>query len=75
MLEIQRIRNEKEVVIEGLKKRHFDARPIIDELIEVDASWRSKKGEFGVYRCTNESNLEANRYVVQGRKGRRSKYS
>ncbi|MCR9172136.1 MAG: serine--tRNA ligase [bacterium] len=45
MLEIQRIRNEKEAVIEGLKKRHFDARPIVDELIEVDASWRSKKGE------------------------------
>lgn len=45
MLEIQRIRNEKEAVIEGLKKRHFDARPIVEELIEVDASWRSKKGE------------------------------
>lgn len=45
MLEIQRIRNEKEAIIEGLKKRHFDARPIVDELIEVDASWRSKKGE------------------------------
>ncbi len=45
MLEIQRIRNEKEVIIEGLKKRHFDARPIVEELIEVDASWRSKKGE------------------------------
>ncbi|XOV69266.1 MAG: serine--tRNA ligase [Fluviicola sp.] len=45
MLEIQRIRNEKEAIIEGLKKRHFDARPIVEELIEVDASWRSKKGE------------------------------
>ncbi|MDC0257124.1 serine--tRNA ligase [Crocinitomicaceae bacterium] len=45
MLEIQRIRNEKEAIIESLKKRHFDAQPIIDELIEVDTSWRSKKGE------------------------------
>lgn len=45
MIEIQRIRNEKEAVIGGLKKRHFDARPIVEELIEVDASWRSKKGE------------------------------
>ncbi|GAB5417703.1 MAG: serine--tRNA ligase [Crocinitomicaceae bacterium] len=45
MLEIQRIRSEKEAIIEGLKKRHFDARPIVEELIEVDASWRSKKGE------------------------------
>lgn len=45
MLEIQRIRNEKEAIIEGLKKRHFDARPVVEELIETDASWRSKKGE------------------------------
>lgn len=45
MLEIQRIRNEKEAIIEGLKKRHFDARPIIDELIQIDASWRSKKAD------------------------------
>lgn len=45
MLEIQRIRNEKEAIIEGLKKRHFDAQPILDELIDVDASWRSKKTE------------------------------
>lgn len=45
MLEIQRIRNEKEAIIEGLKKRHFDARPIVEELIEIDASWRSKKSE------------------------------
>jgi len=45
MLEIQRIRTEKEAIIEGLKKRHFDAKPIVDELISVDASWRSKKAE------------------------------
>jgi seryl-tRNA synthetase len=45
MLEIQRIRNEKEAVIEGLKKRHFDATPIVNELIAVDESWRSKKAE------------------------------
>jgi len=45
MLEIQRIRNEKEAIIEGLKKRHFDARPIMEELIDADTSWRSKKGE------------------------------
>ena len=45
MLEIQRIRNEKEAVIEGLKKRHFDAAPIIDELTKADEQWRSKKAE------------------------------
>lgn len=45
MLEIQRIRNEKDTIIEGLKKRHFDAKPVIDELISIDESWRSKKAE------------------------------
>lgn len=43
MLEIQRIRTEKEAVIEGLKKRHFDAAPIVEELIQLDEQWRSKK--------------------------------
>ena len=45
MLEIQRIRNNSEEVIEALKKRHFDAAPIVDELSTLDAEWRSKKGE------------------------------
>lgn len=45
MLEIQRIRTEKNEIIEGLKKRHFDATPIIDELLNFDEQWRSKKAE------------------------------
>lgn len=45
MLEIQRIRNEKDAVIEGLKKRHFDAQPIIDQLLAVDEKWRIYKTE------------------------------
>lgn len=45
MLEIQRIRNEKDAVIEGLKKRHFDALPIIDQLLAVDEKWRIYKTE------------------------------
>lgn len=45
MLEIQRIRNEKESVIEGLKKRHFDAVPIIEEILSLDETWRLKKSE------------------------------
>lgn len=45
MLEIQRIRNEKEEIIEGLKKRHFDAAPIVSEVLAVDEQWRAKKGE------------------------------
>ena len=45
MLEIQRIRNEKEEIIEGLKKRHFDAAPIVVEVLSIDELWRAKKGE------------------------------
>ena len=45
MLEIQRIRNDKDAVIEGLKKRHFDATPIIDELLSKDEKWRIYKGQ------------------------------
>lgn len=45
MLEITRIRTEKETIIEGLKKRHFDATPIINELLEKDEQWRKGKAE------------------------------
>lgn len=45
MLEIQRIRKEKDAIIEGLKKRHFDATPIVEEVLSVDEQWRAKKGE------------------------------
>lgn len=45
MLEIQRIRNEGEAVVEGLKKRHFDATSIVDELLSTDEKWRIYKGQ------------------------------
>ena len=48
MLEIQCIRTESENIIEGLKKRHFDATPIIDELLSIDEKWRIYKGQMEV---------------------------
>jgi len=45
MLEITRIRTEKEAIIEGLKKRHFDAAPIIDSILEKDEQWRTSRTE------------------------------
>lgn len=45
MLEIQRIRTDKEGIIEGLKKRHFDAAPILDSILELDEQWRTSKME------------------------------
>lgn len=45
MLEIQRIRNDKNSIIEGLKKRHFNAESIIDELLSIDEKWRIYKSQ------------------------------
>lgn len=45
MLEITRIRSEKDAIIEGLKKRHFDAKPIIESILLKDEAWRSSKTE------------------------------
>lgn len=45
MLEIQRLRSNTEEIVEALKKRHFDAQPIVDKLLSKDEDWRSKKTE------------------------------
>jgi seryl-tRNA synthetase len=45
MLEIQRIRTEKEAVIAGLKKRNIDVTELIDNLLEIDQNWRNTKTE------------------------------
>ena len=45
MLEIQRIRTEKEAVIEGLKKRNIDVTELIDNLLQIDQNWRNTKTE------------------------------
>lgn len=45
MLEIQRIRTEKQSIIEGLKKRNMDVTPIIDSILEKDTKWRNTKTE------------------------------
>ncbi|MBN9294571.1 MAG: serine--tRNA ligase [Flavobacteriia bacterium] len=45
MLEIQRIRTEKEAVIEGLKKRNIDATATVEEILKKDQEWRESKSE------------------------------
>jgi seryl-tRNA synthetase len=45
MLEITRIRNEKEAIIEGLKKRSIDATAKLNEILIADTEWRSKRTE------------------------------
>lgn len=43
MLEITRIRTEKEAIVEGLKKRNIDATETLDAIIELDQQWRNSK--------------------------------
>jgi len=45
MLEMQRIRTEKEAIIEGLRKRNMDVSPIIDSILDKDQLWRGHKTE------------------------------
>lgn len=45
MLEIQRIRTEKEAIIEGLKKRNLDVTPIVNSILSKDQDWREAKTE------------------------------
>ena len=43
MLQIPRLKTEKEEVIKALEKRHFDARNIIEELISINEEKRSSQ--------------------------------
>lgn len=45
MIEINRIRENKEEIIKGLKKRNFDATEIVGKIISLDEAWRLKKQE------------------------------
>ena len=48
MLEIQRLRTEKEAVLEGLKKRNIDATATVDAILAKDTEWRAKKTELEI---------------------------
>lgn len=43
MLEITRIREEKDQIIQGLKKRNVDFTEKINAIVEVDSAWRETK--------------------------------
>ena len=48
MLEIQRIRAEKEAILAGLQKRNINAQETIDAILSKDSEWRSTKTESDV---------------------------
>jgi seryl-tRNA synthetase len=45
MLEITRIRTEKEAIIKGLKKRNIDATETLENILSADQNWRNSKTE------------------------------
>jgi seryl-tRNA synthetase len=45
MLEITRIRTERNAIIEGLKKRNIDASETLDKVLSADQNWRNTKTE------------------------------
>ena len=45
MLEIQRIRAEKDAILAGLQKRNINAQETIDAILTKDSEWRSTKTE------------------------------
>ncbi len=59
MLEIARIRTDKDAIINGLNKRHFDARPIIDEILEKDELWKKNKASM------EKASAEMNSYAKE----------
>jgi seryl-tRNA synthetase len=45
MLEIQRLRTDKDAVLEGLKKRNLDATETVNAILAKDQEWRANKTE------------------------------
>ncbi len=54
MLEINKIKEEKDQMIERLKVRNFDAKPIIEDILTLDKKWREAKTELD--KISAESN-------------------
>lgn len=48
MLEIQRLRTEKDAVLQGLQKRNIDATETVDAILTKDTAWRAKKTELEI---------------------------
>lgn len=68
MLEIQRIRSEKDAIIEGLKKRNLDVTPILDSILSFDQSWRESKAELeAVSAELNKISRAVGEYFQQGK--------
>ncbi|MBW7868802.1 MAG: serine--tRNA ligase [Brumimicrobium sp.] len=69
MLEITRIRTEKETLIDGLKKRGVDFSPQLNEIYRLDEIWRSKKSDLeNVQSESNSISKEIGNLMREGKK-------
>ena len=68
MLEITRIRTEKDSIIEGLKKRNIDASETLEKIISTDLNWRNNKTELeGIAAELNQLAKEIGELFKQGK--------
>jgi seryl-tRNA synthetase len=68
MLEINRIKEEKNDIIERLKKRNFDASKLIEEILELDQQWRETKTELDLLSAeSNKLAKEIGQLFAQGK--------
>ena len=68
MLEIQKIRADKDAVIEGLKTRAIDVSAAINTIYQLDQEWREKKAELDdVNASMNKISKEIGQLFQQGK--------
>ena len=68
MLEITRIRENKDAIITALKARNFDANDHLNELLEIDNDWRTAKSELdGIAAEANKIAKEIGQLFAQGK--------
>jgi seryl-tRNA synthetase len=67
MLEIQRIRAEKDTLVKGLLKRNIQAESTLDEILAKDVDWRAAK--------TDLDNIaaEMNQLAIYSRRGNKQR--
>ena len=68
MLEIHRIRIDKESIIKGLQKRNIDANETIQSILKLDTEWSSSKTEMdGISAELNQYAKKSVIYTKQGK--------
>jgi seryl-tRNA synthetase len=68
MLEIHRIREERDQIVEALKVRNLNASDKIESILDLDAKWRSAKGELeSIAAESNKISKEIGQLFAQGK--------